>query len=402
MDILVKFSDLVDKDREDISSWKAACDAVDEMARIYPQCFSKYSESLAPLKVHADAGDIEGVSQDRLEVFIAKFLKVLDNEVKIESVDYSGEQRFIEAGRQAAWSIDISGGSRNRELSQELWSLRAFNMDMGCMLSKEDYRHLFRGERIEFRPGRPMDAEALGRELAVEFIAGGDRFTTSDISVILSYMSKEDVAAVERVAREGCAEAVKEGVMDQDFLDRQVAVWITSNDISRHLGKVFEQYSPEVMAKEQIRQFRSSNGIVKDMTRMVPQGTGAVIEQGDLSGCVHQRRMSGSDGSGKVMFDRFMKHHGDRLFPDGPEVRYWPDGKVAMRCNNRFEEGYRVSHIENAVYYDRKGMISTAQAVLPEYEKVWEKEARQEKVIKNYSDICKSSEGKRAKESIKL
>ena len=265
MDILVNFSDLVSNRRKDITSWQAAVDAMNRMSHIYPQCFSKYNESFEPLRVHANAASIKGIEQNSLEVFLAKFLLVLNNEVPVASVDYSGEQRFIDAGRQAAWSLSMKGGEQTRELTGELNDLRSFKRNALDSFTKEEFRELTRGGKVMFVMGICTNPKMLADELCVEFIAGGDRFTRMDISMTLDGMSKDDRRTVERLCREKCAGAIKDGakygVMSQDFLEKMIKTWITDNDISQHLGKVFEQYRD--VEKRKVIQIDENESFIK-------------------------------------------------------------------------------------------------------------------------------------------
>lgn len=250
MDVLVNFSDLINKNRKDLSSWKAACDAVNNMMRIYPECFSMRTDSFAPLRVHANVGSIDGVDLQKLETFLAKFLLVLDNEVNVEKVDFSGEKRFIEAGEQAAYCININGGvchHKDPEHNLDLMRLRYMSIEMKPAFSQDDLRLLFHGATLDSVPRVSIPIDLLCQDLTTEFLAGGDRFSTFDISMALEGLKAGDPDALkvlEDMVRSELKSAVADGIMSQSFLDKEVKIWITDNDIkNKHLGMVFDQYS---------------------------------------------------------------------------------------------------------------------------------------------------------------
>ena len=253
MDVLVNFSDLINKNRTDIDSWKAACTALNNMIRIYPECFSNKSDSFAPLRVHANVDSIEGVDTSKLETFLAKFLLVLDNEVHVEEVDYSGEQRFIEAGQQAAYMIGVSGGQlhdSHPEHNMELLKLKYLSSEIKHCFSQYELRLLYNGYQIEpeYLPRINMSVETLAEDLYIEFLVGGNRFTCFDISLALEGLKNSNpdgLDTLERAVREKCKNAIDEGVMTSDFLDREIDIWIKKNDLKKdHLGVIFDQYSP--------------------------------------------------------------------------------------------------------------------------------------------------------------
>lgn len=252
MDVLVNFSDLVNKDRKDLSSWKAACSALNNMMRIYPECFSTVGESFAPLTVHAQVGSIEGVDQKKLETFLGKFLLVLDNEVRIEKVDFSGEHRFIEAGQNAAYCVDINGGLWNSkelrsEHNPELAQLTNYCLNMKDSFSREERRMLYHGMTLNSYPSYMASLDSLSHGLAVEFLVGGDRFSRFDISCALEGLksSSESVLDVlEREVRKELEPALAERVISPEFLESEISAWIRCNDLKKdHLGRVFDQYA---------------------------------------------------------------------------------------------------------------------------------------------------------------
>lgn len=250
MDILVNFSDLVNKDRKDLSSWKAACSALNNMMRIYPECFSTVGDSFAPLRVHAKVGAIEGVDQHKLEAFIGKFLLVLDNEVHIEKVDFSGEERFIKAGQHAAYCVNIYGGechAKNITENPEMCKLRHFTNDMKDYFDKKELRMLYHGINLPSLPSIIVPIEGLHKDLAIEFLAGGDRFTRFDISMALEAVKKTGPDALQQLEndiREELKPALADGHITPEFLDKEIQIWIKKNDLKdNHLGFVFNQYS---------------------------------------------------------------------------------------------------------------------------------------------------------------
>lgn len=260
MDVLINFSDLINKDRKDLNSWKAACTALNNMIRIYPECFSNKSDSFAPLRVHANVGSIEGVDTSKLETFLAKFLLVLDNEVHVEEVDYSGEQRFIEAGQQAAYMIGFSGGQLHDsrpEHNMELLKLKYLSSEIRNSFSQYELRLLYNGYQIvqEYLPYINTSVDKLADDLYIEMLVGGDRFSTFDISLALEGLKRQDPEALDRLEesiREKMEPAIQDGVMSKEFLDKEIRVWIKDNDLEKkHLGLVFEQYSPNLQQKSQ-------------------------------------------------------------------------------------------------------------------------------------------------------
>lgn len=273
MDILVNFSDLVNKDRKDLSSWKAACSALNNMMRIYPECFSTIGDSFAPLRVHANIASIDGVDQHKLETFLAKFLLVLDNEVKIEKVDFSGEQRFIEAGDRAAHCVQINcenavRGKDYRNDNKELMSLCSYSLDMKDYFSREERRMLYHGMELPSLPAIKLSKETLAGDLAIEFLAGGDRFSRFDISCALEGLKRtggDALNGLEDAIRKELRVALSKESISKDFLERELDVWVRKNDLRRdHLGRVFDQYSDN---KEKKATRRSAKDIYDDILK---------------------------------------------------------------------------------------------------------------------------------------
>lgn len=272
MDVLVNFSDLVNKDRKDLSSWKAACSALNNMMRIYPECFSSVGDSFAPLRVHANIGSIDGVDQKKLETFLGKFLLVLDNEVKIEKVDFSGEKRFIEAGQNAAYCVDINGGLWNAKESKtkhnpELVQLYSYCSDMKDSFSREERRMLYHGMTLPVLPAYNLSVETLAKNLAIEFLAGGDRFSRFDISCALEGLkltTDDALAKLESSIRKELVLADKAGYITQEFTEKQLDVWVRKNDLrENHLGRIFDQYSGK---KKVNSERRSPKEVYREMT----------------------------------------------------------------------------------------------------------------------------------------
>ena len=262
MDVLVNFSDLINKNRKDIDSWKAAMDAIKNMSRIYPECFSVKDDSFAPLRVHANVGSIEGIDTQKLEVFLGKLLLALDNEVRVEKVDFSGEERFVFAGENAAYMVNIFGGKRHDEKqvpNVELLKLRYFAENVKFAFGRDELRMLYHGLELKPLPYTNPDIETLAEDLYIEFLVGGDRFTSFDISLALEGLKNsnpEGLDTLERAVREKCKKAIDEGIMTPDFLDREVDIWIKKNDLKKdHLGVIFEQFSPR---KEKVQKTASA------------------------------------------------------------------------------------------------------------------------------------------------
>lgn len=282
MDVIVNFSDLVNKKRNDLSSWKAACDAVNNMMRIYPECFSMQNDSFAPLRVHANVGSTEGIDLHDLEVFLGKFLMVLDNEVMVAKVDFTGEKRFIEAGEQAAYCVNINGGVlhyQKPDHNLDLMKLRYLSNEIKPSFTREELRLLYHGEVIENLPSYTMPIDHLCRDLSIEMLAGGDRFSTYDISMALEGLKANDPNAInvlEDMVRKELSSAVAEGVMSQSFLERQIRIWITNNDIKeKHLGVVFDQYS-SLAEKKSTR--LSPKDVYEEMTKNASENKGKTLK----------------------------------------------------------------------------------------------------------------------------
>ena len=250
------------------------------------------------------------------------------------------------------------------------------------------------GQLPEYAP-RIKEYKNLVRDIWIEACLGGDRFSASDLREMVlagrpeAYldMLKDDVMRYHH-SKDGW-----EQVASDDFLESQLAVYVYG-----------EVDAKEESVRTMIDEFRSSHCFGSGVER-IDSRDGNLADDLALPHlqCAARRfavgtftepdRESGEDMYGGHQYVRLEDDRGrllreyfvqkterGQLVEDGPDVTYYPDGRVAMSRVNCYSPWMNMGFPEmgSEMYIDRKGRLSNFSIVSSQLDMTWDKVRRKD------------------------
>lgn len=251
---------------------------------------------------------------------------------------------------------------------------------------------LEKGLLPEYAP-RIAEYSELVKDLWIEICLGGDRFSPADIrEFVFSHkpdafleMFRDDVMNYHH-SKDGWQQ-----VASDHFLKGQLNLYVFG--ILREL---------QGFTESMIEVFRDTHCFGEDVARyeflpkelidgvVIPYAGNAsvrttvgVFEDPDFEAGEEMYRghqyVRLEDDKGRLMREYFVqKTERGQLVEDGPDVTYYPDGKVAMVRQNSFNDWENGSFpvIGSEMYIDRKGRLSNFSIVSSQLDRAWDKVRR--------------------------